>query len=141
MMRVASASYSIESSKAFFKMQFLHLENAFQRIVWFIGTPPSGVETCDFILNIITIGYLNLDMATIRHKMKEHVPATCSQDKPLKSRWLGKFFISIFGRLSDEKQQTIKDMGFKGLLYFACRDYIMSYVNGSFQTITLHTIG
>ncbi|RVW21668.1 hypothetical protein CK203_099920 [Vitis vinifera] len=54
--------------------------------------------------------------------MKEHVPATCTQEKRPKSRYFRKKFITAIARLAPKKQQAIRDMGFGGLLTFACRE-------------------
>ncbi|RVW23670.1 hypothetical protein CK203_093968 [Vitis vinifera] len=60
-------------------------------------------------------------MATELRKRKEHVPTTCTQDKLPKSRCFGKKFITAIARLTLEKQQAIREMGFRSLLTFACR--------------------
>ncbi|RVW75021.1 Ubiquitin-like-specific protease 1A [Vitis vinifera] len=61
-------------------------------------------------------------MATEKRKRKEHVPPTCTQVKLPKSRCSGKKFITVIARLAPEKQQAIREMGFGGLLTFACRE-------------------
>ncbi|KAL6311988.1 hypothetical protein AAG906_011636 [Vitis piasezkii] len=61
-------------------------------------------------------------MAIEKRKMKEHVPATCTQEKFPKSRYFRKKFKTTIARLAPEKQQAIRDMGFGGLLTFACRE-------------------
>ncbi|KAL6323315.1 hypothetical protein AAG906_029322 [Vitis piasezkii] len=61
-------------------------------------------------------------MATEKRKRKEHVPPTCTQVKLPKSRCSGKKFITAIARLAPEKQQAIREMGFGGLLTFACRE-------------------
>ncbi|XP_034697180.1 uncharacterized protein LOC117923027 [Vitis riparia] len=61
-------------------------------------------------------------MATEKRKRKEHVPPTYTQVKLPKSRCSGKKFINAIARLAPEKQQAIREMGFGGLLNFACRE-------------------